>query len=70
MKSKPTNPNKPLNPNGRKNWAKAFKRMAKNGDDVLMDAEFLSEQSSWDKDEWLFDGLDDKPFETPASDDD
>lgn len=34
----------------RKGWAEAFKRMAQNNDDVLLDEEILDH--SWDKEEW------------------
>lgn len=34
-------------------WTESFKKMAKNGDDVLLDSEpSLTEQSKWDKEEW------------------
>ncbi len=36
----------------RDSWEIAFKKMAKNKDDILLDNQILSEQSSWDKEEW------------------
>ncbi len=36
----------------RSTWDSAFKKMDNNNDDLLMDAEALSEQSGWDKKEW------------------
>lgn len=35
----------------RKNWDAAFKKMAANGDDKLLDSE-LSIQTEWDESEW------------------
>ena len=35
----------------RQRWAEAFKAMAENGDDRLLDGDLLG-QTSWDKDEW------------------
>lgn len=36
----------------RKGWADAFKKMAENGDDQLLDKDCLPNQSSWDEKEW------------------
>ena len=33
-------------------WESAFQKMAKNKDDVLLDSNFLTKQSKWDKEEW------------------
>ena len=41
---------KPLK-SSRKNWDTAFKKMAANGDDQLLDSETLS-QTEWDESEW------------------
>ncbi len=38
--------------NPREGWDKAFQRMAANGDDKLLDGEYLANQSSWDDLEW------------------
>jgi len=39
-------------PKIRDSWEIAFKKMAKNKDDILLDSQTLSEQSTWDKEEW------------------
>ena len=36
----------------RESWDAAFKKMAKNQDDTLLDSETILNQSKWDKDEW------------------
>lgn len=36
----------------RDSWDSAFKKMAKNRDDILFDSSTLTEQSTWDKEEW------------------
>jgi antitoxin MazE len=36
----------------RKSWDKAFKKMSKNNDDILLDHETLSNQTKWDNEEW------------------
>ncbi len=36
----------------RENWEQAFQKMAKNGDDFLLDKSSLTIQTSWDKEEW------------------
>ena len=36
----------------RDSWDSAFKKMAKNRDDILLDTNTLAEQSTWDKEEW------------------
>lgn len=36
----------------RENWDSAFKRMATNKDDILLDNESLVKQTSWDEEEW------------------
>jgi antitoxin MazE len=36
----------------RENWDCAFKKIAKNNDDILFDSDLLSEQTIWDKEEW------------------
>ena len=36
----------------RANWDSAFKKMAKNKDDVLMEPQSLFKDTSWDKKEW------------------
>jgi antitoxin MazE len=36
----------------RANWDSAFKKMAKNNDDVLMEPKSSYEATSWDKEEW------------------
>ncbi len=38
--------------NNRANWDSAFKKMAKNKDDVLMEPQSLYKATSWDKEEW------------------
>ena len=44
---------KPVSVN-RANWDTAFKKMAKNKDDILMDQQTLYEASSWDKADWVW----------------
>ncbi len=36
----------------RQGWESAFRAMAKNKDDHLLDKEYIINQSSWDADEW------------------
>ena len=36
----------------RESWDSAFKKMAKNNDDILLDSVTLTQQSTWDKEEW------------------
>lgn len=36
----------------RENWDEAFRSMAENSDDQLLDAESLATQSRWDEEEW------------------
>ena len=36
----------------RAGWEESFKAMAQNNDDILLDEESLSYQSSWDDEEW------------------
>ena len=36
----------------RAGWEEAFKAMAQNKDDTLLDEEHLPSQSTWDADEW------------------
>jgi len=38
----------------RKNWDLAFQKMSGNRDDILLDQDSLSNQSSWDNDEWTW----------------
>jgi antitoxin MazE len=38
----------------RNNWEQAFQKMSKNNDDVLLDQDSISNQSSWDKEEWTW----------------
>lgn len=33
-------------------WESAFRKMAENGDDSLLDSEVLRKQSKWDGEEW------------------
>ena len=40
--------------NVRKNWDSAFKKMCENHDDILLDSNSLSNQSSWDNEEWTW----------------
>ena len=40
--------------NVRKNWDLAFKKMYENHDDTLLDSISLSNQSSWDNEEWTW----------------
>ncbi len=36
----------------RESWDAAFNRMSQNKDDIILDSQELSSQSSWDKEEW------------------
>lgn len=36
----------------RAGWEDDFKRMSQNKDDVLLDKEYLENQSTWDNEEW------------------
>jgi antitoxin component of MazEF toxin-antitoxin module len=36
----------------RAGWEDDFKRMSQNKDDVLLDKEYLENQSAWDNEEW------------------
>ena len=36
----------------RETWGSAFKKMAKNKNDILLDSVILTQQSTWDKEEW------------------
>ena len=36
----------------RQGWESAFRTMAKNNDDQLLDKEYIINQSSWDAEEW------------------
>jgi len=38
----------------REGWLEAFHKMAEQHDDILLDREFLSIQSSWDEEEWTW----------------
>ena len=38
----------------RKNWEAAFQKMSENNDDILLDQDTLSNQSSWDDEEWTW----------------
>lgn len=38
----------------RENWDILFKKMAQNKDDILLDSDTLTEQTIWDKDEWVW----------------
>ena len=38
----------------RKNWEAAFQKMSENNDDILLDQDSLSNQSSWDNEEWTW----------------
>lgn len=38
----------------RQNWNLAFKKMAKNHDDKLLDESLITNQSSWDDDDWTW----------------
>ena len=40
--------------NVRKNWDSAFKKMYENHDDILLDSNSLSNQSSWNNEEWTW----------------
>jgi antitoxin MazE len=36
----------------RESWDSSFKKMAINKDDILLDSDTLTRQSTWDKEEW------------------
>ena len=36
----------------REGWDIAFRTMAEQGDDQLLDKDYLTDQSSWDEEEW------------------
>ena len=36
----------------REGWDIAFRTMAEKGDDQLLDKDYLTDQSSWDEEEW------------------
>lgn len=38
----------------RKNWNSAFQKMSENNDDLLLDENNLSNQNSWDSEEWTW----------------
>ena len=38
----------------RKNWNSAFQKMSKSNDDLLLDENALTNQSSWDNKEWTW----------------
>lgn len=38
----------------RKNWNLAFQKMSKSNDDLLLDENTLTDQSSWDNEEWTW----------------
>ena len=38
----------------RKNWNLAFQKMSRNNDDILLDQDSFSNQSSWDNEEWIW----------------
>jgi antitoxin MazE len=38
--------------NIREGWECAFRRMAENGDDLLLDKDGISAQNNWDEEEW------------------
>jgi antitoxin MazE len=38
----------------RKNWDSAFRKMAENKDDKLLDEDLISGQSIWDEEEWTW----------------
>ena len=44
---------KPIS-NRRNGWHEAFRKMAKNSDDQLLDENNVISQSSWDEDEWVW----------------
>lgn len=44
---------KPIS-NRRNGWHEAFRQMAKNSDDQLLDGNNAISQSSWDEDEWVW----------------
>ncbi len=41
-------------PTNRKYWDLAFQKMSVNNDDQLLDEEVLTNQSSWDSEEWTW----------------
>jgi len=43
---------KSISINRRENWDKPFKKITQNKDDILLDPDTLTEQTTWDKDEW------------------
>lgn len=36
----------------RESWDSAFKKMAENNDDILLDSKSLTNQTKWDEEEW------------------
>jgi hypothetical protein len=36
----------------REDWDKAFERMSKDKDDILLDIDYIENSNSWDKKEW------------------
>lgn len=38
----------------RKDWEASFKKMAEQGDDILLDQKEIEEPSDWDKTEWTW----------------
>jgi antitoxin MazE len=36
----------------RDGWDQAFQKMAKNNDDILLDKDTITKQTSWDDEEW------------------
>ena len=38
----------------RKNWNQAFQKMARHGDDQLLDPEFVESPGQWDESEWTW----------------
>jgi len=38
----------------RKNWNLAFQKMSKNNEDILLDEDSLTNQTSWDDKEWTW----------------
>ncbi len=45
---------KSISTNKRENWDILFKKMAQNKDDILLESDALTEQTSWDKSEWIW----------------
>ncbi len=43
---------RPLKESIRKGWDNSFRKMADEGDDKLIDEEFLSDQTAFDEEEW------------------